>query len=220
MSNPVDPRRLAGLACAHMMGIYMKKLLTSLGMAGALALGAQPALAQDLEAGVAAYDAGDYEAALAELRPLAEQGDAEAQYNLGVMYAEGQGVAQDYGEAMRLYRLAAEQGEAQAQSNLGVMYATGRGVAQDYSEAVRLYRLAAEQGRAEAQLNLGVSYATGEGVARDMVRAYMWFDLAAALGNDNGRRYRDMAARSLSPVQIAEAKRMATQCQARDYKGC
>ncbi|MEO0907313.1 MAG: sel1 repeat family protein, partial [Pseudomonadota bacterium] len=83
----------------------MKKLLTSLGMAGALALGAQPVLAQDFEAGVAAYEEGDYEAALAEFRPLAEQDDADAQYNLGVMYLDGHGVAQDYGEAVRLFRL-------------------------------------------------------------------------------------------------------------------
>ena len=94
MSNPVDPRRLAGLACGHMMGIYMKKLLTSLGMASALALGAQPVLAQDIEAARAAYAAGDYEAALAELRPLAEQGDAKPQYAPSVMYDKGRGVAE------------------------------------------------------------------------------------------------------------------------------
>ena len=198
----------------------MKKLLTSLGMAGALALGAQPALAQDFDAGAAAYKAGDYEAALAEFRSLAEQDDAEAQYKLGVMYDNGQGVLQDYGEAARLYRLAAEQGYALAQHNLGVMYDNGQGVVQDYGEAVRLYRLAAEQGHAEAQHNLGVMSAIGQGVAQDMVRAYMWFDLAAALGNDSGRRNRDIVARSLSPEQIAEAKRLATQCKARDYQGC
>ena len=100
------------------------------------------------------------------------------------------------------------------------MYVNGQGVAQDYSEAVRLYRLAAEQGVAEAQANLGLMYVTGQGVAQDMVRAYMWFDLAAALGNDSARKNRDLAAESLSPEQIAEAKRMATQCKARDYKGC
>ena len=100
------------------------------------------------------------------------------------------------------------------------MYVYGQGVAQDYGEAVRFYRLAAEQGYAPAQFNLGVSYATGEGVAQDMVRAYMWFDLAAALGNDSARKNRDLAAESLSPEQIAEAKQMATQCQARDYQGC
>ena len=97
----------------------MKKLLISLSMAGALALSAQPALAQDFDAGLAAFKAGNFEAALAEFRPLAEQGDAKAQYNLGVMYVAGQGVTQDYGEAARLLRLAAEQGFAQAQSMAG-----------------------------------------------------------------------------------------------------
>ena len=63
-------------------------------------------------------------------------------------------------------------------------------------------------------------YATGEGVTQDMVRAYMWFDLAAALGNENAKGARDQAAQDLSPAQIAEAQRLATQCQARDYQGC
>ncbi len=162
----------------------MKKLLTSLSMAGALALSAPAALAQDLDEGLAAFQAADYQAALAEFRPLAEQGDANAQLVLGLMYISGQGVAQDYGEAARLYRLAAEQGVA------------------------------------PAQLNLGVMYGIGEGVTQDMVRAYMWFDLAAALGNDNAKRGRDKVAQELSPEQIAEAERLATQCQARDYQGC
>ena len=64
-------------------------------------------------------------------RRAAEQGHATAQYNLGVMYANGRGVPQDDAEAVRWYRLAADQGEALAQSNLGVMYANGRGVPQD-----------------------------------------------------------------------------------------
>ena len=105
-----------------MMGPHMKKLLTSLSVAGALALSAPAALAQDLDAGLAAFQAGDYRAALAEFRPLAEQGDANAQSNLGVMYYNGQGVAQDYGEAARLYRLAAQQGHADAQRALGILY--------------------------------------------------------------------------------------------------
>ena len=75
-------------------------------------------------------------------RLAAEQGDATAQFNLGVMYANG--------EAVRWYRLAAEQGYAAAQFNLGVMYANGEGVPEDDAEAVRWYRLAAEQGYATA----------------------------------------------------------------------
>ena len=120
----------------------------------------------------------DYEAT----RHAAEQGEAIAQSNLGVMYATGRGVPQDDAEAVRWYRLAAEQGDAIAQLNLGVMYATGRGVPQDDAEAVRWYRLAAEQGDARAQLNLGFMYATGRGVPQDDAEAVRWYRLAAEQG--------------------------------------
>jgi TPR repeat protein len=82
----------------------------------------------DFEKGLKAYQSGDYQTALHEWRPLAEQGDAKAQNNLGVMYEKGLGVPQDYAEAVKWYRKAAEQGDARAQNNLGVMYAAGRGV--------------------------------------------------------------------------------------------
>ena len=78
--------------------------------------------------GVDAYECGDYAMALKELRPLAEQGNATAQYNLAVMYDNGQGVPQNFNEAAKWYRKAAEQGEAKAQYNLAVMYAKGQGV--------------------------------------------------------------------------------------------
>jgi TPR repeat protein len=87
------------------------------------------------EEGMAAYTRGDYATALKKWRPLAEAGDATAQYNLGVMYAEGRGVPQDDEEAAKWFRLAAEQGNAGAQNNLGVMYANGHGVPRDYREA-------------------------------------------------------------------------------------
>ena len=86
-----------------------------------------------------------------------------AQFNLGLMYHNGQGVPQDYREAVRWYRMAADQGDADAQFNLGVMYDNGRGVPQDYAEAVRWYRKAADQGYADAQFNLGVMYYNGRG---------------------------------------------------------
>ena len=79
------------------------------------------------------------------LRVRAEQGDADAQYNLGVMYDQGRGVAQDDAEAMRWWRLAAEQGLADAQYNLGVSYVTGEGVPQDYVQAHLWYNLAASR---------------------------------------------------------------------------
>ena len=99
-----------------------------------------------LDEATAAYNRGDYETALRELRPLAEQGLAEAQFNLGFMYGNGKGVPQDYADALKWYRLAAEQGLASAQTNLGLMYSKGRGVPQDYVQAHMWYNLAAAQG--------------------------------------------------------------------------
>jgi len=82
------------------------------------------------EAGLAAFNEGDYTTALNTFRPLAEQGEAQAQFKLGVMYYQGLGVTQDNEEAVRWYRQAADQGLASAQSNLGGMYRDGLGVSQ------------------------------------------------------------------------------------------
>ncbi len=90
-----------------------------------------------VDEGLAAYNRGDYATALRVWRPLAGQGNALAQLNLGSMYAAGQGVPQDDAEAARWYRKAAEQGDASAQYNLALMYYNGQGVPQDYAEAVK-----------------------------------------------------------------------------------
>ena len=124
-------------------------------LATVLSLAFTPLAAQYYQKGWDAYNAGDYATALQEWAPLAEAGGARAQYDLGVMYSNGQGVLQDYAEAARWYRLAADQGYADAQSNLGYIYEYGEGVLQDYAEAVRWYRLAADQGDATAQSVLG-----------------------------------------------------------------
>ena len=83
--------------------------------------------AADFDAGVTAYDRGEYAVALREFRPLAEQGDARAQFALGYMYDEGNGVPQAFPEAATWFRKAAEQGNASAQYNLGLMYDEGEG---------------------------------------------------------------------------------------------
>src|ERR1035437_5485533 len=103
-----------------------------------------------------AYNAGDYFKAATLFRPLAEQGDASAQLELGVMYDNGEGVLQDDKEAVKWFRLAAGQGNADAQFYLGVMYDNGQGVPRDYKESVKWYQLAARQGNAYAQFNLGM----------------------------------------------------------------
>ena len=138
---------------------------------------------QDFAAGLAAAQRGDFATALQEWQPLAEAGNATAQYNLGVMHANGEGVLQDDGEAARWYRLAAEQGNAAAQLNLGFMYEAGKGVPRDGLEAIRWYRMAAEQGSAAAQLNLGFMYDEGQDILRDPAEAVRWYRLAAEQGN-------------------------------------
>ena len=85
--------------------------------------------------GVTAFQRGDYATALREFKRLAKQGLAPAQYNLGLMYANGRGVPQDYKTAVKWYRLAAEQGNANAQNNLGMLYAFGDEVPKDYVRA-------------------------------------------------------------------------------------
>ena len=88
---------------------------------------------------------------LAQLRALAEQGDVDAQYNLGLMYDFGEGVPEDDEEAVRWYRLAADQGYANAQSTLGFMYLNGYGVPEDAVLAYMWYNLAAAQGNEDAR---------------------------------------------------------------------
>jgi TPR repeat protein len=170
---------------------------------------AAPVAAGPLEDAVAAAARGDYATALRLWRPLADQGNALAQRNLGFMYANGQGVPQDYAEAVKWYRKAADQGDADAQFNLGAGYDNGQGVPQDYAEAVKWYRLAADQGVASAQYNLAVMYDNGQGVPQDYVRAYMWFNLAAAQGLQGAEEDRDQVAQQMTAAQIAEAQQLA-----------
>ena len=120
--------------------------------------------------------------AVARLRQAAEQGDAEAQSELGERYEHGRGVGRDYGVAVGWFARAAEQGHAPAQAALGYMYSTGRGVGQDHGVATSWYRRAAEQENARGQYNLGVNYATGRGVGRDHGVAKTWYRRAAEQG--------------------------------------
>ena len=175
---------------------------------------------QTFDEAVAAYERGDYDTAMQGFRVHAEQGNAEAQLNLGVMYANSLGVPEDDAEAVRWYRLAADQGLAGAQLNLGLMYAKGEGVLKDEAEAVRWYRLAADQGDAGAQFILGVKYASGEGVLKDSVLAHMWLNIAGANGNEVAREWRDNFERDMTRVEISRATELARECMASDYQDC
>jgi TPR repeat protein len=144
-----------------------------------------------------------------DTKALADQGDAQAQFNLALMYYEGEGVPQDYAEAIKWFRKGAEQGLAAAQYNLALMYYEGEGVPQDYAEAIKWFRKAAEQGLAAAQFTLALMYATGQGVPQDYVESYVWNSLAAASGFEDAIHNRDIVAKQLSPADLGAAKKRA-----------
>lgn len=174
----------------------------------------------DFDKGLAAYNSADYATALREWIPLAEQGNAAAQYNLGVMYRNGNGVTQDDKAAVKWYQLAADQGDAAAQNNLGAMYTSGLGITQDYKTAMTWYRLAADQGNAAAQNNLGAMYADGQGVIQDNVYAHMWGNIARSNGDENGGKLIEFVETRMTPSQIGKAQDLARACVAKNYKGC
>jgi len=168
--------------------------------------------------GYNAFSRGDYATALREWLPLAQQGDARAQGNLGGMYDLGLGVPRNSAEAVKWYQRAAEQGLAGAQYDLGVMYHQGRGIPQNYGQAIHWFRRAADQGVAIAQFHLGQMYELGLGVPQDFVQAYFWLNLAAArLPTGTGELWppqyhddavgaRDWVAQWMTPAQLAQAQ--------------
>jgi len=136
------------------------------------------------------------------LVPVAYAGfvDAQAAYDRG-----------DYATAYKEFKALAEQGNAEAQNNLGIMYEYGRGVPEDDTEAAKWFLKAAEQGNRFAQLSLGIMYECGAGVPQDYVLAYMWLNLAAAQDSAGAEKERDSVAEKMTPAQIAEAQRLATE---------
>ncbi len=150
-------------------------------------------------------------------KKLAEQGYILAQFSLGLMYANGEGVPQNDKEAVKWFTKAAEQGEATAQFNLGLMYAKGQGVPQNDKEAVKWYTKAAEQGHAMAQFNLGLMYAKGQGVPQNYEQAYIWLSLAAAQSPapKNAQTARDAAVTLLTPERLNVAQQSAAELQKR-----
>ena len=200
----------------------MRRILFAFFLVVACATGAA---AESYENAVVALGRRDFTLAVRLFRPLAEQGDLQAQVGLGRMYHGGHGVPQDYQEALKWFRKAAEQDDAQAQSMLGGMYASGLGSPQDYQEAVKWYRRAALQGNINAQNSLGRIYAHGKkGVLQDFVRAHMWYTVAAvALSGDDGKtamKNRDGVASQMTAAQIEKAQEMVRRCQQSQFNEC
>lgn len=135
---------------------------------------------KEFDKAVKAYERGDYPTTLRLLRPLAKDGNPEAQNNLGLMYAAGRGVPQDYAAAAKWYRMAADKGVASAQNNLAVLYAGGQGVDHDYVKAYMWFTLAASR-----------------------------FNASEAEERNKVIKNRDALAADMMPEQITEAQKLA-----------
>ena len=165
--------------------------------------------AADYAKGFNAYSEGDYATALVEWQPLAEQGDSNGQFGLGLLYANGWGVDLNDDEALKWYGLAAGQGHAEAAYNLGVMSANGWGVPQSDDKAFEWYSVAADLGFPAAQISLGKMYSIGFGAPLDIVQAHMWYSVAALLGDFNAEFDRDELARTMSEEDVAKSEALA-----------
>jgi TPR repeat protein len=160
----------------------------------------------------------DYATALGIIRPLAERGDAVAQYELGDMYYVGTGVPQAAAEAAKWYQRAALQGLPAAQHMLALSYEYGTGVVTNPAEGLKWLRRAADQGYGASQHRLAEMYESPsrfsgngpyQGIGQDYVEAHKWFNLSAASGEPGGERDRTELEKKMTPAQIDEAQRRA-----------
>jgi len=171
----------------------------------------------DLAAARDAYARGDFVVTIEALGRAAARDQADAQFELALMHANGFGTAPDLRTAAVWMRRAARNGHVEAQFQIAVLSYRGAGVVQDHREAAHWFRSAAEAGHGEAQLQLGLMYERGDGVRQDDIEAHKWLNLAAARIADDrprqrtlARQARDRIAQRLSPLHLALAHRLAS----------
>lgn len=184
--------------------------------------GVGPTFAGPLEDGRAAFLHQDYPTAMRLLLPLAQGGDARAQFLVGRMYESGGGVRQSSAQAAVWYQKAAEQGNDLAQSGLGLMYSTGDGVPQNYIVAMKWTLMAAKGGNVAAQSAMSMFYKHGLGVPQNYILAYMWVSVS---GRDPehepvSRKMLDELVPHMAPSQIAEAESLAQRCIESRHEEC
>ena len=130
-----------------------------------------------------AIQKGDFKTALDKLRPLAKEGDPNAQFFMGMLYDAGNGAPQDQSIAASWYRKAAEQNHVGGQLYLGVLYYSGQGVQQDYKQAAHWLQKASDKGNDMAQFYLGSMFAEGNGVEKSTSKAIDLFTKASVQKN-------------------------------------
>lgn len=134
-----------------------------------------------------AINVDDFDSAFPNCTQAAEQGDANAQFNVGLMYSNGEVTTTNDKQAIFWFTNAAKQGHVDAQYNLGVIYAGGNGSPKDDRKTVYWYTKAATQGHTKAQHDLGLMYAFGDGTPKNYQQALYWYTQAAKLGNSSSQ---------------------------------
>ena len=157
----------------------------------------------------------------------AEHGYGLAQWEIAVMYQDGQGVAQDYSAELKWYNILAESETFEAlfykklaQNNLGVMYSKGQGVVKDDKIAAQWFIRAALNGNDVSQNNLGNMYYYGQGVIQNYIKAHEWYNISASNGNANALQNRNNVSKLLSTTDLVKAQTLAQQCLQSNYKNC
>ncbi|HEY0014641.1 MAG TPA: SPOR domain-containing protein [Allosphingosinicella sp.] len=178
--------------------------------AAAISIGAGSAFA-DVRAGIEAWRAGNYEAAIREWRPLADAGDADAQFNLGQAYRLGRGVPANLPLALEWFEKAARQGHGQAEANLGLSLFQNN----QRERAIPWLQRAAERGDPRAQYYLGTAHFNGDLVATDWPRAYALMKRAADQGLPQARQSLTQMEAHLSPSDRTRGTEMAEAMAAR-----
>lgn len=152
-------------------------------LAGVISAPIAAQAAPTLAGAAAHYDAGAFKEARAEFETLAQAGDMQAQYFLGLMTLEGKGGPKDEAGALAWFMKSANQGNLAAVVDIAIMHDQGEGTPRDSVKAVRWYRLAADNGHAASQYNLGQHYMDGDGVEKDLIAATSWWRKAADQGD-------------------------------------
>ncbi len=145
------------------------------------------AQAAELEDGFQAFSTGNYEQALRLWLPLAEKDNADAQYNLGILYMKGLGVEKNLKTAFIWYKRASANGHTDAMYNLGTMYNKGKVIYRSPKDANKWWLKAAERGNAAAQVNIAGDYAYGRNLGKDVDKAISWWKKSAQQGNKDAR---------------------------------
>ena len=149
--------------------------------------------------------------ALAQWKPLAESGNTNAQYFLGIMYLNGQGTIKNWAEAANWFQVSAEQGDVGAQYLFGEMNLKGMGLVRDYRKAGIWFQKAARQGYPDAQFRLGECHADGKGCATNFILAYVWLKLAGANGIQAGDGKRKQLETQLNEQEIRYSNHLVYQ---------